>query len=74
VHRKDRDLADAVTEIFPVTSETPAVFADLKEPGPGAAQPGYPEIARDIAAPLRALDAAIKEISVAITHFYGAFG
>ncbi len=68
------DLADAVTEIFPVTSETPAVFADLKEPGPGAAQPGYPEIARDIAAPLRALDAAIKEISVAITHFYGAFG
>ena len=68
------DLADAVTEIFPVTSDTPAEFKALKEPGPSAAQAGYPEIARDIAAPLRALDNAIKEISVAITHFYGAFG
>lgn len=68
------DLADAVTEIFPVTSETPAEFKALKEPGPSATQAGYPEIARDIAAPLRALDNAIKEISVAITHFYGAFG
>ncbi|HRK63049.1 MAG TPA: phosphoenolpyruvate carboxylase [Terricaulis sp.] len=68
------DLADAVMEIFPVTSDTPAEFKALKEPGPSAAQAGYPEIARDIAAPLRALDNAIKEISVAITHFYGAFG
>jgi phosphoenolpyruvate carboxylase len=68
------ELADAVTEIFPVTSDTPAAFAALEEPGPAATQAGYPQIAREIAAPLRALDGAIKEITVAITHFYGAFG
>ncbi|HRO04609.1 MAG TPA: hypothetical protein PLS69_13490, partial [Terricaulis sp.] len=68
------ELAEAVAEIFPVTSETPAEFANLAEPGPLAAQPGYPAIAREIAAPLKALDTSIKEITVAITHFYGAFG
>lgn len=68
------ELADAVTEIFPVTSDAPAEFASLTEAGPGGAQPGYPWIAREIAAPLRSLDRAIKEITVSITHFYGAFG
>jgi phosphoenolpyruvate carboxylase len=68
------ELADALGEIFPVTSETPAAFAALTETGPQAENAGYPEIARTIAAPLRALDAQIKHISVAITHFYGAFG
>ena len=68
------DLADSVMEIFPVTSEAPPEFAKLSEPGPADAHTGYPKIAREIAAPLRALDAAIKEITVAITHFYGAFG
>lgn len=68
------DLAEAVMEIFPVTSETPPEFAQLSEPGPAATQLGYPRIARDIAAPLRTLDASIKEITVAISHFYGAIG
>lgn len=68
------EVADALADIFPTTSETPAVFARLAEAGEAGAQAGYPEIARDIAAPLRALDAAIKRISVGIAHFYGAFG
>lgn len=68
------ELADAIGEIFPITSDAPAAFAALTEQGPKAEKTGYPEIARDITAPLRALDARIKVISVAITHFYGAFG
>lgn len=68
------DLAEALTEIFPVTSDAPAEFSQLAEPGPANAQPGYPWIAREIAAPLRKIDRAIKEITVSITHFYGAFG
>jgi hypothetical protein len=35
---------------------------------------GYPEIAREITAPLRALDASIKRITVGVAHFYDAFG
>lgn len=68
------EVADALAEIFPTTSETPAAFARLSEPGEGDIQAGYPETTRDIAAPLRALDAAIKRITVGIAHFYGAFG
>ncbi|HRE45730.1 MAG TPA: phosphoenolpyruvate carboxylase, partial [Terricaulis sp.] len=68
------DLADALMEIFPVTSEAPAAFDALTEAGPADAHAGYPHIAREIAAPLRALDAAIKEVTVSVTHFYGAFG
>jgi phosphoenolpyruvate carboxylase len=68
------DVADALAEIFPVTDDTPAVFAKLEERASSTEQAGYPEIARDIAAPLRVLDAAIKEITVGISHFYGAFG
>jgi phosphoenolpyruvate carboxylase len=68
------ELADAITEIFPVTSDAPQAFAGLKEPGPTAENAGYPEIARTLATPLRALDLRIKEITVSIAHFYGAFG
>lgn len=69
------EVADALTEIFPVTLDTPAAFGALSEPAePASARAGYPEITRDIADPLHALDRAMKEITVGISHFYGAFG
>lgn len=68
------ELADAVTEIFPIVSETPPAFGRLREPGGTGDVAGYPEIERAIAAPLRALDLAIKETTVGIAHFYDAFG
>ncbi|MFO1018802.1 MAG: phosphoenolpyruvate carboxylase [Hyphomonadaceae bacterium] len=68
------DVADALTEIFPRDAATPEVFAALREEGEPESSAGYPEIARNIAEPLRVLDAAIKEITVGASHFYGAFG
>lgn len=68
------EVADALAEIFPTTSEAPQAFARLVEPGEPIGEAGYPEIAREIAAPMRELDAAIKRITVGIAHFYGAFG
>lgn len=68
------EVADALAEIFPTTSETPAAFARLAEAGEAMGEAGYPEIAREIAGPMRELDAAVKRITVGIAHFYGAFG
>lgn len=68
------EVADAIGEIFPVTDEAPTAFKALEEGGVLGGRAGYPEIARDIAEPLRALDAAIKEVTVGVAHFYGAFG
>jgi phosphoenolpyruvate carboxylase len=69
------DVANALASIFPTTAETPAAFTGLDEAGePAAAQAGYPEITRTIAGPMWAIDATIKEITVGISHFYGAFG
>jgi len=69
------DVADTIETIFPTGHEAAAAFSALTEPSDIAAeQAGYPEVKRDIADPLRAIDAAIKEISVGIAHFYGAYG
>lgn len=69
------DVAEQLAEIFPVTLEPPAAFDRLEESAaPNAARAGYPEIHQDVVEPLRALDAALKRITIAIAHFYGAFG
>ncbi|MBI1188751.1 MAG: phosphoenolpyruvate carboxylase [Alphaproteobacteria bacterium] len=68
------EVADLIDEIFPMASDMPAAFTRLDEPGQPTAPSGYPEINRDIAAPLRALDAALKEITVGVSHFYDAIG
>ncbi|MGE0739904.1 MAG: phosphoenolpyruvate carboxylase [Hyphomonadaceae bacterium] len=68
------EVADAIAEIFPIVSAAPHEFAKLEEAGGAGVQAGYPEIAREITAPLRLLDVAIKETTVGIAHFYGAFG
>ncbi|MGE3301928.1 MAG: phosphoenolpyruvate carboxylase [Hyphomonadaceae bacterium] len=69
------DVSDALAAIFPASTAPPTAFDALAEqadaPGPHA---GYAHINRELAEPLRAIDAAIKEITVGITHFYGAFG
>ena len=68
------EVADAIDEIFPVTRAAPAEFAELEEAGGDAGPAGYPEIARTISKPLRALDRAMKRITIGVAHFYGAFG
>jgi phosphoenolpyruvate carboxylase len=68
------EVADAIDEIFPVTREAPPEFAALEEAGAQNGPAGYPEIARTISAPLRALDAAMKRITIGVAHFYSAFG
>jgi phosphoenolpyruvate carboxylase len=69
------DVADLVEEIFPASDAPPAAFSRLAEEAePAPASAGYPEIRRDIAAPLRRIDRMIKEISVGVAHFYDAYG
>lgn len=69
------EVASIIEEIFPESDEAPPEFAALKEPSVKDDSPGgYPQIRREIAAPLRLLDARIKQIAVGISHFYDAFG
>lgn len=69
------EVADTIEAIFPTGREAAQAFTALDEPSDIAAeQAGYPEVKRDIAEPLRWIDGAIKEISVGIAHFYGAYG
>ncbi|MCB2114268.1 MAG: phosphoenolpyruvate carboxylase [Parvularculaceae bacterium] len=72
---KFAEIAEIIEEIFPETEAEPAEFARLDEPADSEMRPGgYPQISREIAAPLRKLDERIKDIAVGISHFYDAFG
>lgn len=69
------ELAGHISEIFPETSAAPPELSALTESAPRYEEAGgYPQIQREIVEPLRALDGRIKEIAVAISHFYDAFG
>jgi phosphoenolpyruvate carboxylase len=69
------EVANVISEIFPETIAAPTEFEELDEIAPRADNAGgYPEIQRNIVAPLRALDRRIKEIAVGVSHFYDAFG
>jgi phosphoenolpyruvate carboxylase len=69
------EVADLIERIFPISDDRGDAFAGLAEPSEMAVDHiGYEAIRDRIAAPLRDLDDAIKEITVAISHFYGAFG
>ncbi len=69
------EAAGVIAEIFPETAAAPAELSGLSETAPrGEDAGGYPQIQREIVAPLRALDRRIKEIAVGISHFYDAFG
>ncbi len=69
------EVAAIIEEIFPETEEPPPEFSGLAESADSELRPGgYPQIGDEIVAPLRLLDARIKEISVGISHFYDAFG
>lgn len=69
------EVAAAIEEIFPESDAAPAAFDALAEPSMRVATlGGYPQVAREIVAPLRRLDVAIREIAVGISHFYDAFG
>ena len=69
------DVAETIETIFPTGQEAAEAFTALTEPSDIASeQAGYPQVKRGIAEPLRRIDGAIKEISVGISHFYGAYG
>jgi len=69
------EVAAVIAEIYPETVAAPAELSGLAEMAPRSDEAGgYPQIQREIVAPLRALDRRVKEIAVAISHFYDAFG
>lgn len=68
------EVASMIDEIFPESTAPPSEFSALCEGAADEEPGGYPHIRREIASPLRALDARIKEIAVGISHFYDAFG
>lgn len=69
------EAAAVISEIFPETAAVPAALSGLDEQAPRSEEAGgYPQIQREIVAPLRALDGRIKEIAAGISHFYDAFG
>lgn len=69
-------LADLLEEIFPASANGVGAFAGLEEPGDDGdeAPRGYPEIHRDVIAPLRDVAATLKELGVGLSHYYGAYG
>lgn len=69
-------LAELLEEIFPAAPPDVGAFAGLEEPGDGAdaAPRGYPEIHREVIAPLNEISAALKELGVGLSHYYGAYG
>ncbi len=69
------EVAELVDEIFPETEAAPAAFSALQEPAsPGSAPVGYPEMRRRISGPLRDIDRTMKNIAVALSHAYNAYG
>jgi hypothetical protein len=69
------EAAALIGEIFPESDEAPAEFARLSEPSEIAKGPGgYPGIQRNFVEPLSRLDRQIKEVAVAISHFYDGIG
>jgi phosphoenolpyruvate carboxylase len=69
-------LADLLSEIFPAAAPDGLEFTGIAEPADdlGDTPHGYPEIHATTIAPLREIAAAILEISVGLSHAYGAFG
>ena len=69
------EIAAVLADIFPESERRPESFANLAEEADADEGPsGYPEIRRDIAAPLIEIEHAIKEIAVGVSHFYDAWG
>ncbi len=70
------DLAALLEEIFPAESLGATLFERVLEPADDVDihARGYPEIHTRIIAPLRRLHASIREISVSLSHVYGAWG
>jgi phosphoenolpyruvate carboxylase len=69
------EIAAMLADIFPESERRPESFANLSEAADAEEGPsGYPEIRRDIAAPLIEIEHAIKEIAVGVSHFYDAWG
>lgn len=70
------ELATVLEEIFPadITHSGALDGVDEKADNISAATRGYPDIHKQIIAPLRRIDRQIKEISVGIGHYYQAWG
>jgi phosphoenolpyruvate carboxylase len=70
------DLAEQLNLIFPASRSDPAAFARLEEAGDevGEGQKGYPEVQASSVAPLRAIAASLRAISIGVAQFYDAYG
>ena len=70
------DLADMLAEIFPADQLGADEFEGIEEESDESegASHGYPEIHRNIIAPLRQIHQELRDIGVGLSHFYGAYG
>ncbi len=69
------EIAGTIVEIFPTSGQGASELSGLTEPAdPLDDIAGYPEIERRFARPLLEIDVILKDITVGISHFYGAFG
>ncbi|MEO1014524.1 MAG: phosphoenolpyruvate carboxylase [Pseudomonadota bacterium] len=69
------ETAALLARIFPREGEQADAFAGLNEPAhDDGGEAGYPEVHAKIVAPLLEIDAAIKDISCGVAHYYGAYG
>lgn len=69
-------VASVLEEIFPSDAGHAIALKNIREEAddPRADEHGYPDIHHEIIEPLRQIERLCKEISVGISHFYGAWG
>jgi phosphoenolpyruvate carboxylase len=70
------ELADLLSDIFPLNETGAAAFEGITEPSDDARQEvrGYPHIHEQVIQPLRFIHQSIREIGVGLSHHYGAYG
>ncbi len=69
------ETAGTIVEIFPTAGQGASELSGLIESAdPADDVAGYPEIEKRFARPLLGIDVILKDITVGISHFYGAFG
>lgn len=69
------EIARTIVEIFPPAGQGAPELVGLAERAEaGDDADGYPEIEKRFAQPLNEIDKIVKDITVGVSHFYGAFG
>ncbi len=76
LNMKLQEATEYLESIFPAQSRMGKVFADLEEKTDSAGLPGgaYPEVHANIIEPLNSICGEFRNISLAISNHYGAYG